>query len=164
MKKTLLHALAVAMFLPSSAPAHQPDIPQDAPASYKAECGSCHLAFLPALLCDSDWRDVMAQLDKHYGDNAGLDDRTRQEIEDFLVRNAGARWRMLFGSGDPPRLTATVWFNHEHGKLAEAVWSDKRVGSAANCGACHPGAERGLFSGRDLTMPPGYERRRNGAD
>jgi len=148
--------LAATLLLPMSALSHQPTIPHDVPPAYQAECGSCHLAYLPSLLPESEWRSVMRQLGKHYGDNASLDETTRLQIEDFLARNAGSRRLMYFGAGDPPRLTATAWFQHKHKRLPTAVWSDKRVGSAPNCAACHPEAERGLFNKFDVTVPSGY--------
>ncbi|MBI4985767.1 MAG: diheme cytochrome c [Rhodocyclales bacterium] len=171
MTKSLFPILAAALLLSPSAHADSLPMPYDAPPSYKAECGSCHMAFQPGLLLAGDWRLVMAQLDKHYGDNAALDEKTRREIEDFLVRNAGTRSRYA-GAGDPPRLTGTDRFRRKHDKLSAAVWRDQRVGTAANCVACHPGAEQGRYSERDLTVPGyaghrgehGHERRRHGHD
>lgn len=159
MKKVSLLALTTALLLPLAARADRLPLPSDAPPAYKTECGSCHLAFPPPLLTADDWRLVMKQLGKHYGDNATLDEKTRQQIDDFLQRSAGTRAR-LAGAGDPPRLTATAWFKRKHGELPAAVWRDKRVGSAANCVACHPGAESGGYSERDLTVP-GYSHRRD---
>jgi hypothetical protein len=131
-------------------------VPADAPPAFKTECGSCHLAFPPALLSAADWRNVMARLDKHYGDNAALDEPTRRQIEDFLVRHAGSG-RRIEGAGTSaavlPRLTLTNWFRHKHDEVATAVWKDKRVGSAANCAACHTRAEAGSFSEREIRMP-----------
>jgi hypothetical protein len=129
-------------------------IPTNEPKSFKTECGSCHLPFPPSLLTAPDWRRVMAGLDKHYGDNAGLDDATRKQIENFLVGNAGTERRQS-GAGDPPRLTATVWFKRKHDEVPAAIWRDARVKSAANCSACHSRAEQGSFREREIVMPGG---------
>lgn len=139
-------------------------IPADAPPAFRAECGSCHLAFPPALLSGADWRKVMAGLDKHYGDNAGLDETTRRQIEDFLVRNAGSSWKLGFGGGEPPRLTLTGWFRHEHDEVPAAAWKDKAVGSAANCTACHTQAEQGSFRKREIRIPGATGWKRHGHD
>ncbi len=144
--------LLLALVLPLPARADRLPLPADAPPSFKAECGSCHLAFPPQLLTAPDWRRVMAGLDRHYGDNASLDEKTRREIEAFLVRHAATRSR-LAGAGDPPRLTQTEWFRREHRKVPDALWRDARVSSAANCGACHGRAEAGSFRGRELALP-----------
>ncbi len=127
-------------------------VPADAPASFKAECGGCHLPFPPALLTAPDWKRVMARLDKHYGDNASLDEKTRRELEDFLVRNAAGNGRMA-GQGDPPRLTASAWFQREHRKVPASLWRDARVKSASNCSACHSRAEQGSYRGREIALP-----------
>ena len=135
-------------------------VPADAPASFNVECGSCHMAFPPALLTAGDWKRVMARLDRHYGDNASLDEKTRRELEDFLVRHAAADPRMA-GQGDPPRLTASAWFQRKHRKVSESLWRDARVKNASNCSACHSRAEQGSYRGREISLP---ELRQRGHD
>lgn len=147
-------ALLLLAVLPFATRADRLPLPADAPPAFKAECGSCHLPFPPALLPAADWRRVMAKLDKHYGDNASLDDRSRRSIEDFLVRNAGSH-RLGAGGGDPPRLTSTRWFERKHDEVPAAIWRDKRVGSAANCAVCHTKAEQGSFREREIVLPGG---------
>jgi len=156
--------LIAAAMVPLSALADRMPIPADVPPAFKAECGSCHLAFPPALLSAGDWKKVMTGLDKHYGDNATIDDQTRRQIEDFLVRNAGSNRRVVnagTGAGVLPRLTLTGWFRKEHDEVPAAVWNDKRVGSAANCATCHTRAEQGSFRGREIRMPGGYRHERD---
>jgi hypothetical protein len=115
------------------------------------------MAFPPALLTAPDWKRVMARLDKHYGDNASLDEKTRRALEDFLVRNAAGSGRMA-GEGDPPRLTGSAWFRREHRKVPQALWRDARVKSASNCTACHSRAEQGSYRGREIALPELRER------
>jgi len=131
--------LAAAALLALPALAHQPDIPADTPPEYLSECGSCHVAYPAALLSESDWRDIMHGLDKHYGDNASLGEETR---------------KLIFPSGDPPRLTATIWYRVHHHELPDNIFQDKRVGSASNCAACHVEAEKQLFDKTNLTDVP----------
>lgn len=138
--------------LPAAARADRLPLPADAPASFQAECGGCHLPYPPALLTAPDWQRVMATLDRHYGDNAGLEEKTRREIEAFLVRHAATRGRMS-GAGDPPRLTRTEWFQREHRKVPATAWRDAQVKSAANCAACHTRAEQGSYRGREIVLP-----------
>jgi hypothetical protein len=141
-----------------SAHADRMPVLADTPPAFTAECGGCHLAFPPALLAAGDWRRVMANLDKHYGDNATLDEKTRRTIDEFLARNAGSGRRTEGANaagGALPRLTTTGWFRDKHDEVPTAVWKDKRVGSAANCAACHPRAETGSFSEREIRMPGG---------
>ena len=152
--KILPFIIATTLSLPALA--DRLPIPADATPAFRTECGSCHFTFPPALLAADDWRRVMADLERHYGDNASLDDRTRRQIEDFLVRHAGSG-RRVSGAGATdgvlPRLTFTRWFLKEHDEVPAAVWKDKAVGSAANCAACHTKAEQGSFREREIRMP-----------
>ena len=143
----------------NSALADRMPTPDNTPPAFKAECGTCHLPFPPALLTGADWRRVMAGLDKHYGSDASLDQPTRKKIEDFLVANGGAE-RRLAGAGDPPRLTATNWFRREHDEVQTAIWRDARIKSAANCGACHTRADQGSFREREIMLPGGRRHHR----
>lgn len=157
MKRIALFAAAAFATLPAHA--DRLPIPADAPPAFAAECGGCHIAFPPSLLTADDWRRVMASLDKHYGDNAALDDRTRRAIGDFLERSAGSGRRTEganAGNGALPRLTISNWFRRKHDEVPAAAWKDKRIGSAANCAACHSRAEMGSYGERELRMPGGY--------
>lgn len=153
--------LLAAMLLPLSFAAHADKLrlPADAPPAFQAECASCHLAFPPQLLAADDWRRVMASLDKHYGDNASLDEQTRRAIEDFLARNAGSVRKLGAGAaahkGELPRLTATAWFRHKHREVSRADWTDPKVRSPANCVACHTRAAGGSYREREIVMPNG---------
>jgi len=128
--------------------------PAGAPPEFKTECGSCHVAFPPALLTDKDWQAVMSSLDKHYGDNASLDNALTARIQDFLVRNAGDD-RRIRDAGSPPRITRTSWFKREHHEVGDSTWRDPAVKSPANCSACHRRADQGSFNERDIVMPGG---------
>ncbi|HEX5392084.1 MAG TPA: cytochrome C [Rhodocyclaceae bacterium] len=161
MKRLVL--LAVAAIAASNAHADRMPIPANAPPAFKAECGSCHLPFPPALLAANDWQRVMGNLEKHYGDNASLDEKSRRAIEEFLMRNAGSGRRTEGASvgGALPRPTATTWFRREHNEIPTPAWKDKRVGSAANCLACHTRADAGSFSEREIRIPGGYRHERD---
>lgn len=133
----------------------------DNPA-WRAECGSCHTAFHPGLLPERSWRKLMDGLDRHFGENAGLDPAPRKAITDFLAANAAdrsdaRRARKVAASipaGQTPlRITATPWFDRKHDELRAEIWKRKEIGSRANCSACHPGAERGAYSERDIAIP-----------
>lgn len=152
MRTIALAALSLALGFSAAARADRMPIPADAPPAFKVECGSCHMAFPPGLLPAADWRQVMAGLDKHYGDNASLDDKTRRSLEDFLVRYAGSESRYA-NAGSPPRLTATSRFQRKHREIPARIWRDSRVKSAANCTACHSQAEAGSFSEREINVP-----------
>ncbi|HQU78443.1 MAG TPA: diheme cytochrome c [Azonexus sp.] len=126
-------------------------LPADTPASYPAECGSCHLAYPPALLAGGDWQRIMAGLDDHFATDAAVDAQKRQEITAFLERHAGNAGK-LGNAGDPPRISTTARFVRKHREVPAKLWRDPRVKSAANCEACHRGATEGNYSEHDITI------------
>jgi hypothetical protein len=154
MKIAALFILITGLQLPGLVQADNLATPASAPPSFKIECGSCHIPFPPSLLTANDWRRVMANLDKHYGDNASLDIKTSREITDFLVRHAESGKKMA-AAGDPPRITDTSWFKREHREVPTTIWNDPAIKSAANCGGCHQGAAEGRFGEREIVLPGG---------
>ncbi|MDP1606479.1 MAG: cytochrome C [Rhodocyclaceae bacterium] len=155
-------SLLLIALLPLAAYADDLRLPLNAPPAFQAECGSCHVAFPPQLLVADDWRRVMRSLDKHYGDNASLDEKTRQTLEDFHVRNAGGR-KVGAGrtapAGELPRLTQTDWFLREHREVPRADWTHAKVKTPANCAACHTRAADGSYREREIVMPNGKHRK-----
>jgi hypothetical protein len=119
---------------------------------WKAECGNCHLAYPPNLLPAPAWRRVMAGLDKHFGTDASVDAGAAAEIGAFLERNAGQGRKRGSDSGTL-RITETAWFVRKHDEVPMAAWKNPRVKTAANCGACHSGAERGDFDEDAVRIP-----------
>jgi mono/diheme cytochrome c family protein len=129
-------------------------IPAQIPAAYTQECASCHTAYPPGLLPARSWQRVMGGLDRHYGTDASLDAATTQQISAWLQAHAGTYKRV---SEEPPqdRITRSAWFERKHRQVEPAVWQLPSVKSAANCGACHTGADRGRFDDDALRMPSG---------
>ena len=126
-------------------------LPANAPAGYQAECGSCHMAYQPALLSANDWRRTMAGLKEHFGTDATVDGLAGQEIANFLERNAGNAGK-LGSAGEPPRISQTARFVRKHRDIPAKYWKDPRIKSAANCEACHRGAAEGNYSEHDILI------------
>jgi len=119
--------------------------------TWKAECGSCHLAYPPQLLPASSWRELMSGLNKHFGTDASLDPQTAAGITTFLEKNAG---RDRSSSRTPTlRITETRWFVHEHDEVPDRVWKNPKVKSPANCTACHVDGDKGDFSEHHIRIP-----------
>lgn len=132
------------------------------PAAYLAECASCHAAFPRGSLNTAEWQQVLARLDKHYGDNASLDAATLKPIADYLVGSQAKGPQVDAGRTAPaasvtelPRLTKTGWFTREHREVPAALWKDPAVKTPANCAACHPDAGRGGYNEHDIRLPGG---------
>ena len=126
--------------------------PAQTNARFQQECSTCHIAYAPGLLPAESWRKMMAGLDKHFGSDASLDAPDNKEITAFLVNNASNRWS---ASAAPLRISETAWFKRKHDshEIDPAVWKNPQVKSPANCAACHPQAERGDFSERNIKIP-----------
>ena len=142
---TLLLGIALPAF------ADRLPMPTNVPASYKAECASCHMAYQPALLSANDWRKTMAGLKDHFGTDAAVDGKNQQEITNFLERNAGDASK-LGSAGEPPRISQSTRFMRKHREIPAKYWKDPRVKSAANCEACHRGAAAGNYNEHDIAI------------
>lgn len=144
--------MATALALVAEATAGDHRYPAATDPAWRAECGSCHVAYPPQLLSAPSWHAIMSGLDRHFGVDASVDAATAASIGRFLSANAA---RPGSKRSDPAalRITETRWFRHEHADIAAATWSRPRVGSAANCSACHGGAERGDYGERGVRVP-----------
>ncbi len=122
----------------------------------KEECGSCHLAFSPAMLPASSWQRMMGNLKNHFGDDASVDAQAAKRINDYLVANAAdapatsgrAPSKLLRGvdlNSAPQRITQLPQWVHKHRKVPDWEWRHKEVRSKTNCLACHTGAEAGSY-------------------
>ncbi|MCZ7560301.1 MAG: diheme cytochrome c [Burkholderiaceae bacterium] len=163
----LARCVAMACLLSAAAVANaggRRAMPADAPDAYLQECGSCHTAYAPGALPAASWRRIMGGLDRHYGTDAALDAATGARIGAWLQRHAGT-WKRVSEAPPQDRITRSRWFERKHRKVDAAVWRHDSVKSAANCGACHPGADSGRFDDDDLRFPAGldarYRRARN---
>jgi len=145
--------IAIILLLGAALPAlaDRVPLPANTPASYPAECSSCHMAYQPALLSANDWRRTMAGLKEHFGTDATVDGPAGQEIASFLERNAGNAVK-LGSAGEPPRITQAARFIRKHREIPSKYWKDPRIKSAANCEACHRGAADGNYSEHDILI------------
>lgn len=128
--------------------------PQRLHPAYVAECASCHLAYPPTMLPAASWHRILRGLDQHYGVDASLDEATVRQLSAWLSANAGTGRRAAVAPPDD-RITRSNWFVREHRDIPSAVWALPSVKSAAQCAACHRGAEQGRFDDNDLIRPPG---------
>ncbi len=120
---------------------------------WQEECGSCHIAYPARYLPAESWRSMMGSLDRHFGTDASVDAKTAATIEAFLVQNAKRSKTAQKPESSTLRITETKWFRSEHDEISAAKWKSPAIGSAANCGACHPGADKGSFRERDIKIP-----------
>ncbi len=137
------------------------------PASFRSECGDCHMAYHPALLPAASWRAIMDGLEDHFGEDATLDEATRAEIERALIANSAETWDTkashffrVVDPAEPKRITRTPGWRARHAAIPAKVFKQKSIASKSNCGACHRDARRGTFADRHISIPaprPGKE-------
>lgn len=151
MKKTLLIAVALLTESPVIFAAKM-TMPADAPASYEAECASCHMAYPPALLSQQSWKYIMSGLSKHFGTDASVDPKTQTELTNWLVKNATTRQKYS-ETAPENRISKTSWFIRKHDEVNADVWKRAGIKSPANCGACHIDAANGVFSEKNIKIP-----------
>ncbi len=125
---------------------------------YVEECGSCHMAYPARLLPTASWPLIMQGLDEHFGENAEVDETTRQALESYLAKASSARpYRKLFrnlGNRRPLRITELPYFIHEHDEIpSRFIQANDKVSSLSQCDACHQKAERGHFDEDNVFIP-----------
>ncbi len=132
-------------------------MPANVPKLYLQECAACHTAYSPGLLPSASWRRIMGGLTKHYGVDASLEPVQVAMLAQWLEANAGT-YKRVTTSAPQDRISLSLWFERKHKKLSAEVWKDPRVKSAANCIACHQGANKGDFDDDTARLPVGLAR------
>lgn len=162
---TLLLAVGGTVSWIARAPADDEAVfPMPAAKSYVAECGSCHTAYAPGLLPARSWRQLMADLADHFGEDASLDEPTHlailKELENLAADNPTANQRMrridgaIPGGTAPLRISETGFFKYMHDEVPGYIWKRKKIGARANCAACHVRANEGRYGEREIRIPP----------
>ncbi len=145
----------------SAAPAGEGLTAGEGEAAYRAECGSCHIAYPPGLLPAASWRALMAGLDRHFQQNAELDPAAAAPLTTWLEANAAEagthpksqKVLRSLGGQAPLRISEVPYIRHEHHELRPSVFSQPAIGSLANCSACHSEAEQGVFDEDGVRIP-----------
>jgi cytochrome b len=129
-------------------------------ASWASECGDCHITYHPSLLPRSSWQQIMAGLNEHFGEDASLDDKTREEITTFLSTYASEVWDSeaanelrIVDTRKPLQITAAPYWIQRHGDIKPETFKRKAIGSKGNCLACHKDAVHGRFADEKISIP-----------
>ena len=131
-------------------------------ATWRSECGDCHLAYHPTLLPARSWVALLDHQDDHFGEDLGLDEETIAELRRFATENAAEShlsepaWKISQSEPadkTPLRITETVYWVKKHREIDERYWRSEEVGGKGNCGACHLDAEAGTFEDSAMRLP-----------
>lgn len=134
---------------------------------YAKECGDCHFAYQPGLLPAKSWEKLLSAdaLKNHFGENAELDNATREAILDYAVNNAAEtswykRSRKIANNNNAPlRITELRYISRVHHDIPEKmIKGNKDVKSLSMCNTCHTQAAQGVFDSDTVNIPnyPGY--------
>ena len=159
--RTALVLLTLSLAMASHAGEHEGAGRTPWPKAYAQECAACHVAYPPPMLPAASWARLMGGLDKHFGTDASLDAKDVQQLGRWLQENADRHP----ATPAPPedRITRTARFERKHRQIEPATWRLPSVRSAANCMACHTGADKGQYSEHALRMPEGLSARQRAA-
>lgn len=137
-------------------------LPMPADPLYVKECGSCHTAYAPGFLPVRSWQQVMRGLEKHFGEDASLDEPQAMAILRWLSEGAAdsvsasdlmRRISQSIPAQSPIRITETYFFRYMHEEVPAAIWKRRKIGSPANCSACHPRANVGIYGESEVRVP-----------
>ena len=129
---------------------------------WREECGSCHLAFHPSLLPRRSWQQLIAEQDRHFGEDLALDAPMRAALLAFATGNAAEQKRTeaafkinrsIPAEATPLRITQTPYWLKKHAEIAAADWRLPQVKSKVNCTACHQDAAAGTFEDAAMRIP-----------
>ena len=146
---------AAARAAPSAAPSPEATL-------YARECGSCHVAYPPALLPARSWQAIMANLGDHSGEVATPDPTPPPTLSAWLAGGAGDRLpggpargiARIPPTETPLRITTLSWFRGEHDEIPTSwVRDNPEVKSFSACAACHADAAAGRFDEHRVSVP-----------
>lgn len=166
-KPALAGILSLLVLLPAGvATAHFSRLPvaglpsQPLDTVYAKECGACHSPHHPSIATAATWASVMRGLDRHFGDNASLDEPVATRLAAYLADNGAEHWdtqasnRLARSAAtDPLRITATDGWQRLHRHVDRTVFDRKSIGGRVNCSRCHSDAEAGRFDPRAIHIP-----------
>jgi cytochrome b len=125
------------------------------------ECGSCHLAYSPAMLPFASWQRTLDEQEKHFGEDLGLGAeavRTLLEHAKATPAPSWAAWKLAASvpKGEAPlEVSVTPFWREAHSSLHDSDFKPPRSAGRHDCEACHQDAASGIFHPRMIHMAKG---------
>lgn len=130
---------------------------------YLKECGDCHFAYQPGLLPARSWKKMMGELDRHFGENAELDEADVRALTDYMTANAAEHSKYkrsqsflesIAPDAAPQRISDTPYFKRKHRELNRRMVEDNpQVKSISRCAVCHTKADTGSYEENEINIP-----------
>ncbi|RJP87278.1 MAG: hypothetical protein C4518_12305 [Desulfobacteraceae bacterium] len=138
-----------------------PDVLPVTNPNYSNECGACHFAYPPGLLPSASWREIVAGLENHFGEEVAIDTESKNILIQYLESNAAdtskteLSEKIMRGIDGQTllRITELSYIIKKHHDIEPSVFKRPSIGSLSNCAACHKGAETGDFDDDRIVMP-----------
>jgi len=129
-------------------------------ATTQEECSACHMAYHPSLLPADSWRQLMATLDDHFGEDASLDPDTTDAIAAWLTAHSAETADTLpahvfanVAAEAPFTISETPFWKRKHADLPDELFRRPAIRNRSNCAACHADAETAVFSPFSIRIP-----------
>lgn len=127
-------------------------------ATYRDECGSCHLPYPAKFLPARSWQKMLSGLDNHFGEDASISEARQAELLAYLSANSASNHtRYLKGlayNDTPQRISELPYFRRKHREVPERMVSgNPQVGSFSQCDSCHKDAAQGKFNEHTVVIP-----------
>ena len=129
--------------------------------AWSRECGSCHLAYSPALLPLASWKRTLDEQEKHFGEDLALGAaavRRLLEHAGSVATPSWAAWKLASAvpTGEAPlEISTTPFWRAAHATLQEGDFKPPRSAGRHDCEACHRDAASGIFHPRMIHMAKG---------
>jgi cytochrome b len=122
-----------------------------AATAWSRECGSCHLAYPPALLPMRSWERTLAEQDHHFGEDLSLTEAASAKLlaaARAAPPQSWAAWRLassVKGTEAPLQVTGLRAWKRLHANVEAAQFKPPNAAGPHECDACHRDAASGIF-------------------
>ena len=130
-----------------------------APSRWTKECGSCHLAYSPALLPARSWERMMKEQAEHFGEDLSLSPNVSKALLDEAHgdrTSTWAAWKLMDSAPrgeSPQRITELRFWRRAHDDLPEGAFKPPVSQGRHDCESCHLDAASGIFHPRMIQRP-----------
>jgi len=142
-------------------------LPDEKNLTFEKSCSACHTLYAPGLLPARSWKVMMSGLSNHFGDNAEMEAKNRDEVSAYLQRNAADVVENIYSEQlllsikpdeSPLRFTDTSYFKLLHDIVhPDMVIGNPDVKSIARCDVCHKETLEGRYNRFAVQIPNYYK-------
>jgi len=120
-------------------------------------CGSCHMVYPAYLLPKQSWKEMMDNLENHFGKDASRPEEETQLIREYLMNNAAeystkeAAVKILdrLGEKTPAAITETNYWKEKHKDITKEQF-EADYGMKSDCRTCHKTIRDGLIQDKNI--------------